>query len=65
MKQIIVDIMPDGEIKIETRGFVGKACLEETAFLKKLLGYEKAKQLTAAFYTKNKVFIKKHLPLCG
>ena len=34
MKQIIVDIMPDGEIKIETRGFVGKACLEETAFLK-------------------------------
>ena len=65
MKQVIIDIMPDGEIKIETRGFVGKACLEETELLKKLLGSEKARQLTAAFYTKNKTIIKKHLPICG
>ena len=65
MKKVIIDIMADGEIKIETRGFVGKTCLEETEFLKKLLGQEKARQLTAAFYTKNKEVIKKHLPLCG
>jgi len=65
MKQVIIDIMADGEIKIETRGFVGKACLDETDFLKNLLGYEKARQLTTAFYTKNKKVIKKHLPLCG
>jgi hypothetical protein len=67
MKQVIVDITDDGEIKIETRGFHGKACIEETRFLKDLLGKEISQQLTPAYYTtgKEKTCIKKHLPLCG
>ena len=38
MKQIIVEVSPDGEITIETRGFKGPACLKESKFLKDLLG---------------------------
>ena len=65
MKEIIIDISDDGEIKIETLGFTGKACVEESEFIKSLLGYEIAKQLTSAYYSQNKTTIKKHIPLCG
>ncbi|MCK8600095.1 DUF2997 domain-containing protein [Desulfoferrobacter suflitae] len=66
-KQIIVDIGDEGEIKIETRGYRGKACIEETNFLKTLLGEEISRQLTPAYYTRTsqKKVVKKHLPLCG
>ncbi|MDA3789158.1 MAG: DUF2997 domain-containing protein [Desulfobacula sp.] len=65
MKQIIIDVMDDGEIKIETKGFQGKSCIEEAQFLKDLLGEEKARNLVPAYYTKNKTAIRKYLPLCG
>jgi len=65
VKQIIVDVMDDGEIKIETKGFQGKSCIEESAFLKNILGEEISKQLVPAYYTKGKIIVKKHLPLCG
>jgi hypothetical protein len=67
MKQILIDISDDGEVKIETRGFSGKACVSESEFLKDLLGKETARQLTPAYYQRqgrNEV-VKKHLPLCG
>lgn len=65
MKQIIVDVLDSGEIKIETKGFRGKSCIEESQFLKDLLGEETARQLVPAYYTRNKTTIRKHLPLCG
>jgi hypothetical protein len=65
VKQIIIDVMDDGEIKIETKGFQGKSCIEEAQFLKDLLGEEKARNLVPAYYTKNKTAIRKYLPLCG
>jgi hypothetical protein len=65
MKQIIIDILNDGELKIETRGFTGKACIEETEFIKNILGSEITRQLTPAYYTQGKETVKKHLPLCG
>jgi hypothetical protein len=64
LKQIIVDISDEGEIKIETRGFVGKSCIEESQFLKDLLGKELSQQLTPAYYQTQQA-IKKHLLLCG
>jgi hypothetical protein len=64
MKEIIVDVSADGEISIETRGFTGKACLEESQFLKDLLGKEQSKQLTPAYY-QDKQKTKKYLQLCG
>lgn len=65
MKEIIVDISNDGEIKIETRGFEGKSCIAETQFIKDLLGKETEKQLTPAYYEEKKVPVRKYLPLCG
>jgi len=66
MKEIIVDISPEGEIKIETRGFKGKSCLQESRFLKDLLGKEIEQQLTPAYWEEQeKINVKKYLPLCG
>lgn len=65
MKEIIIDISIEGEIKIETRGFEGKSCIAESQFIKDLLGHETEKQLTPAYYQENSVPVKKYLPLCG
>lgn len=65
MKQIIIDVSDEGEIKIETRGFQGKACIEESEFLKKVLGHELLRQLTPAYYGNQKVTVKKYLNICG
>ena len=65
MKEIVIDISNEGEIKIETRGFTGKSCLTEAQFIKDLLGSETARQLTPAYWNKNQAEIKKYLPLCG
>ena len=65
MKEIVIDVSDDGEVRVETTGFKGKACLEESQFLKALLGKETLCQLTPAYYTSNKTKVKKYLPLCG
>ena len=65
MKEIILDISDDGEVRVETKGFKGKACLMETKFLKDLLGKETFQQLTPAYYVNQKQETKKYLNLCG
>ena len=65
MKQIVIDVANDGEIKIETRGFTGKACIEETQFLKDLLGQETARELKPCYFQQEKQKITRHIPLCG
>jgi stress-induced morphogen len=67
VKEIVIDVSDDGEVKIETRGFVGKSCIKESQFLKDLLGKEMSQQLIPAYYVtgKEKTSVKKHLPLCG
>ena len=67
MKQIIIDIKNDGEVKIETRGYSGSSCVEESQFIKDVLGEETARQLTPAYYQRQgqKECVKRHLPLCG
>ncbi len=64
MKEIVIDISDDGEISIETKGFKGKVCIEESQFLKDLLGKETFNRLTPAYYY-NKDHEKKYLQLCG
>ena len=64
MKEIVIDIAEDGEISLETKGFTGKACVEESQFLKDVLGKETFKRLTPAYYGK-KTRVKKYLQLCG
>jgi stress-induced morphogen len=65
MKEIIVDISSEGEVRIETRGFKGKSCVAESQFLKDLLGKETEKALTPAYWEEQETTIKKYLPLCG
>ena len=64
MKEIIIDIAEDGEIRLETKGFKGKVCIEESQFLKNILGKETYQRLTPAYYGK-KTRVKKYLQLCG
>ena len=65
MKTIIVEIADDGEIRLETKGFTGKSCIEESQFIKDLIGEEIQRQLVPTYYQRGKTVIKKHLPLCG
>ena len=65
MREIIVDVSDDGEVRIETKGFKGKACVKEAQFLKELLGQETFQQLTPAYYVNQKQETKKYLHLCG
>ncbi len=65
MKEIIVDISNEGEVRIETRGFKGKSCVAESQFLKDLLGKETEKNLTPTYWEEEQTVVKKYLPLCG
>jgi hypothetical protein len=65
MKEIVIDVSDDGQIKLETRGFAGKSCVEESQFIKDVLGSETARQLTPTYWQKSQAKIKKYLPLCG
>jgi hypothetical protein len=65
MKEIVVDVSNEGEVKIETRGFKGKGCITEAQFLKDVLGKETARTLTPTYWQENKTHVNKHLPLCG
>lgn len=64
-QQIIVDVMDDAEIKIESKGYTGPVCLAESQFLKDILGEEISRQLTPAFYQTEDNKTRKIIPLCG
>lgn len=65
MKQILVDVLEDGEVRITTKGFSGPVCLDESQFLKDLLGQEIAVTLTPAYFAQNEENQKQFIPLCG
>ena len=62
-RKIIVEIDNNGQVSLTTRGYSGPICLEESQFLKDLLGEETSRQLVPVFYQKNKS--KTYLPICG
>lgn len=65
MKEIVIDVSEDGEVRIETRGFSGKSCITESQFIKDVLGKETETRLTPTYWQKTNQTIKKYLPLCG
>jgi hypothetical protein len=65
MREIVIDISNEGEIQIETRGFKGKSCISESAFLKNVLGKEISRSLTPTYWQEVNKTVKKYLPLCG
>ena len=50
MMQTIEALSPEGETKVQTKGFTGAACLEASRFLETALGVAGAEQKTAEFY---------------
>lgn len=65
-KYTIVKIDEQGEIKLETKGFKGRSCKEESQFIKDILGKEISSQLTPAYFlNEKKEGVIKHLTLCG
>ena len=65
MKEIIIHVSNEGEIRIETHGFTGKNCISESQFIKDMLGKELARKLTPTYWQKAQTSIKKYLSLCG
>lgn len=49
-KIIEVIVSPKGEIKIETKGFVGGECRQASRFIEQALGAQAREKLTAEFH---------------
>jgi hypothetical protein len=50
MKTIDILITPDGQSRIETKGFAGSDCRQASEFLEQALGTRTSEQLTAEFH---------------
>ncbi len=46
--EIIVD--PNGQSKVQTKGFTGSSCRQASQFIEQALGQRTGQQLTAEFY---------------
>lgn len=53
MSQQIIEIVvsPDGQTKVETKGFIGASCREASRFLEEALGQKTAERRTAEYHT--------------
>jgi hypothetical protein len=49
-KTIEVIVSPDGQTRVETKGFTGTECRQASEFLEKALGRRSSEQLTAEFH---------------
>lgn len=66
MKEIIMDVMNDtAEVKIETKGYVGMKCIEESQFLKDALGVTMEQTLIPIAFQKEKKVRRVYKPICG
>lgn len=50
MAEIILTFKPDGTVKKETKGFIGKDCLSKTKFIEEALGEATDRQYKAEYY---------------
>ena len=50
MKTIEIIISPQGETRVETKGFAGSECQEASESLEQALGARSGERLTAEFY---------------
>lgn len=65
-KTIQIDILDlDCRVQIETKGFEGKGCVEESEWIKHVLGEEQSRVLTPVYFKKGNQLVKKHLSICG
>jgi hypothetical protein len=50
LKTIEITVSPDGQTKVETKGFSGSECREASRFIEQALGQQTNEQLTSEFY---------------
>ena len=51
MTQVIeIIVSPDGQARIETKGFAGASCRDASRFIEQALGQKAGEQLTAEFH---------------
>lgn len=50
-KTIEIIVSPQGETRLETKGFAGVECQEASRFMEQILGKRTGEQLTAEFYS--------------
>jgi len=50
MKTIEIIVSPDGQTRLETKGFVGPACQEASRFLRRTLGNPLRETKTSDFF---------------
>ena len=50
MKRVEIIVDPQGNSKVETKGFSGRECVEASKFVEQALGKETASRNTAEFY---------------
>ncbi|MBM4090991.1 MAG: DUF2997 domain-containing protein [Planctomycetes bacterium] len=50
MRQIEVIVMPDGQCRVETKGFAGAICEAASRFLERVLGKCTGRTRTSEFY---------------
>ena len=56
MTRIIeIVISPDGQTRLETKGFGGQSCRDASQFLEQALGVRTSEQLTAEFHERSAV----------
>ncbi len=51
-KTIEITVLPNGQTKVETKGFVGAECRQASQFIEKALGQQTDEVLKAEFYAK-------------
>ena len=51
MTLIELTIAPDGQTRVETKGFQGGECREASRFIEQVLGRHTSEQLTPEFYS--------------
>ena len=49
-KTIEIVVAPDGQTRVETRGFTGSECRRGSEFIERALGQQTSEMLTAEFY---------------
>jgi hypothetical protein len=48
--KIEITVTPNGQTRVETKGFAGAECRDASRFIEKALGQKTSEQLTAEFY---------------
>ena len=50
MRTIEIVVAPDGQSRLETKGFSGRECQEASRLLERALGKQTSEQLTGEYY---------------